>query len=67
MEIVEVDFTKGRLGGSITTPAGFCGGLVARADGLWVGVITGQTLPRQPSQIDFCSAYNVYSFLDELQ
>ncbi|KAG0583366.1 hypothetical protein KC19_3G130900 [Ceratodon purpureus] len=66
MEIVEVDFTKGRLGGSIATPAGFSGGLVARADGLWAGVITGQMLAGHPSRIDFCSAYNVYSFLDEL-
>lgn len=66
MEIVEVDFTKGRLGGSISSPAGFSGGLVARADGLWAGVITGQTMPGHPSRIDFCSAYNVYSFLEEL-
>jgi hypothetical protein len=66
MEIVEVDFTKGRLGGSITTAAGFRGGLVARADGFWIGVITGQTMTGHPSRIDFCSTYNVYSFLAEL-
>lgn len=66
MEIVEIDFTNGRLGGSITTPAGFSGGLVARADGPWVGVVTGQTMAGHTSRIDFCSAYNVYSFLEEL-
>lgn len=66
MEIVMVDFTKGQLGGSITTAAGFSGGLVARADGLWAGVVTGQTMPGHPSRIDFCSAYNVYSLLEEL-
>ncbi|XP_024379962.1 uncharacterized protein [Physcomitrium patens] len=66
MEIVEIDFTKGRLGGSITTPSGFSGGLVTRSDGLWIGVITGQTVEGHSSLIDFSSAYNVHSLLDEL-
>lgn len=66
MEILEIDFTKGRLGGSIATPTGFSGGLVARADGLWIGVITGHMMQGHPSLIDFSSAYSVYSFLDEL-
>lgn len=65
-EIVEIDFTAGRLGGSINSPAGFRGGLVVRADGHLAGVVTGEVLASHPTNIDFASAYNVYSLLEEL-
>ena len=64
--IVAIDFTTGRLGGSINSPAGFRGGLVVRADGLLAGVVTGEVLDNHPSSIDFSPAFNVYSLLEEL-
>ncbi|XP_024358953.1 uncharacterized protein [Physcomitrium patens] len=64
--IVEIDFTSGLLGGSISSPAGFRGGLVVRADGLLAGLVTGEILGSHPTDIDFSYAYNIYSLLSEL-
>lgn len=64
--IVEIDFTAGRLGGSMGSPAGFRGGLVVRTDGLVAGVVTGEVLSHHRTNIDFSSAYNVYALLEEL-
>jgi hypothetical protein len=64
--IVEIDFTIGRLGGSIVSPAGLRGGLVVRADGLFAGVVIGEVLGSHPSNIDFSPAFNVYSLLEEV-
>lgn len=64
--VVEIDFTTGRLGGSIDSTVGFRGGLVVRADGLFAGVVTGEVLGDHPTNIDFSPAYNVYSLLEEL-
>lgn len=41
MEIVEIDFIKGWLGGFIIILSGFSGGLVMWLDGFWIGVIIG--------------------------
>lgn len=65
-EIVEIDFTTGQLGGSISTPMGFSGGLIVRADGVFAGVVTGHTMESHNNLIDFSSAYTIYSLLEEL-
>ncbi|CAM6042069.1 unnamed protein product [Sphagnum compactum] len=65
-DVVKVDFTAGQLGGMLTTPRGFMGGLVVRADGYWTGLMTCKALPNHPELADFASASNIYSLLEEL-
>ncbi len=40
LDLIEIDFGEGLFGGNIINAWGFLGGLLVRADGCWIGIIT---------------------------